>query len=228
MTQRQAAIILIAMVAHNVNKAYCDSIGDTSQKVWDESPEWQKESAIAGVEAQLANPDMTPEQRHNSWYDHKVADGWKYGQVKDAEKKTHPCLVGYCMLPEKERVKDYLFGAVVSSLVPEFAAALSDNSEVGESGSAEAAAPAAELAPAPTTPADLKPATEEVKADAELGNKEPEQEKAEPAPADLGPGIFEEESYEAAENQYTKDLNELSDKAGIGGLDSAGPAAMAE
>lgn len=188
MTQRQAAIILIAMVAHNVNKAYCDAIGDTSQKEWDESPEWQKNSAVAGVEAQLANPDMTPEQRHNSWYDHKVADGWKYGQVKDAEKKTHPCLVGYGMLPEKDRVKDYLFGAVVSSLVPEFAAALASSEEVVEG--PDNADVKMQLDPAPELAPSSATAVEEVKSE----QVEEKVSDDTPAPSDLGPGIFEEES----------------------------------
>jgi hypothetical protein len=43
-------VCLIAMVAHEVNKAYCQSIGDNSQPTWREAPEWQTDSAINGVE----------------------------------------------------------------------------------------------------------------------------------------------------------------------------------
>jgi len=32
----------IAKVAHEVNRAYCISIGDNSQQSWECSPEWQK------------------------------------------------------------------------------------------------------------------------------------------------------------------------------------------
>lgn len=106
----------IAKACHEANKAYCQSIGDTSQVPWDSAPDWQKESAIKGVLFRLRNPDSTPEDLHNSWCEEKLANGWMYGEVKDAEKKTHPCLVGYTSLPKEQRFKDELFGAIVNAL----------------------------------------------------------------------------------------------------------------
>lgn len=105
----------IAKVAHEVNRAYCTAIGDDSQPEWDVAPEWQRESAIAGVQAHLDGA-LTPEESHESWSAVKLAEGWTYGEVKDPEAKTHPCLVPYSDLPLEQRVKDYLFGAVVRSL----------------------------------------------------------------------------------------------------------------
>lgn len=107
---------LIAQVAHEINRAYCDSLGDASQPAWADVPEWQQASALAGVDMHLANPDATPEQSHASWLAQKVADGWVYGEVKDAEKKQHPCCVPYDELPPEQKAKDYLFRAVVHSL----------------------------------------------------------------------------------------------------------------
>lgn len=106
-------VTLIAMLAHEANRAYCMGLGDLSQLVWDEAPDWQKESAIAGVNMHLANPNATPEDSHASWLAQKVADGWIYGPVKDAEKKEHPCCVPYDALPESQRAKDYIFRGVV-------------------------------------------------------------------------------------------------------------------
>ena len=40
---RDAEIVQIAMVAHETNRAYCESIGDNSQPKWEDAPEWQKE-----------------------------------------------------------------------------------------------------------------------------------------------------------------------------------------
>lgn len=102
---------LIAEICHNVNKAYCESIGDHSQPSWEEAPDWQKESAINGVEFHLDN-DVTPEQSHMNWYVEKDKAGWVYGEVKDPEKKTHPCMVSYSKLPIEQRTKDFLFKAV--------------------------------------------------------------------------------------------------------------------
>ena len=106
----------IARVAHQINLAYCASLGDTSQPAWSDAPEWQKQSALAGVDMHLANPDATPEQSHESWLAQKVADGWVYGEVKDAEAKTHPCCRPYEELPPEQKAKDFLFRAVVHEL----------------------------------------------------------------------------------------------------------------
>lgn len=109
-------VLVIARVAHEINRAYCASLGDTSQPAWEDAPEWQQQSAIAGVEMHLANPDATPEQSHESWLAQKVADGWVYGEVKDAEKKEHPCCRPYDELPPEQKSKDYLFRSVVHML----------------------------------------------------------------------------------------------------------------
>ena len=106
---------LIAMVAHEVNRAYCTAIGDDSQPSWLDAPDWQKESAINGVIFHIEN-DVTPEDSHENWMSHKKADGWVWGEVKDPDKKTHPCMISYHLLPQEQRVKDYLFKSLVDSL----------------------------------------------------------------------------------------------------------------
>ena len=105
--------IAIAMMCHAINAAYCQSMGDDSQPTWDDTPESHKQSLIAGVEMHLANPDATPEQSHESWYKVKEAEGWKYGEVKDMEKKEHPCFLPYEELPDAQKAKDYLFRTTV-------------------------------------------------------------------------------------------------------------------
>lgn len=106
-------IATIAMLCHAVNAAYCLSQGDESQPSWQEAPDWQKNRTMLGVEMHLNNPDASPEQSHESWYAQKEADGWKYGDVEDAEKKEHPCFLPYAELPDAQKAKDYLFKAVV-------------------------------------------------------------------------------------------------------------------
>jgi hypothetical protein len=106
----------IAQVCHEANRAYCRTLGDVSQPSWEDAPAWQRESAISGVLGTLANPTMTPEQRHEQWWAEKRAAGWTYGEVKDAEKKEHPCCVPFAQLSEAQRRKDALFGAIVRTL----------------------------------------------------------------------------------------------------------------
>lgn len=107
--------IEIAQLAHEINRAYCASIGDNSQPPWAEAPAWQRESAVAGVRAQWFNKDPRPEASHEGWLAYKLADGWVYGPVKDPERKTHPCMVPYSELPPEQRAKDVLFVATVQA-----------------------------------------------------------------------------------------------------------------
>lgn len=105
----------VAKIAHEVNRAYCKAIGDDSQPSWDDAPDWQKQSAVNGVNFHHANPDAGPSASHESWLAEKQAAGWKYGPVKDPDIKEHPCFVPYDDLPLEQRVKDYLFSAVCAA-----------------------------------------------------------------------------------------------------------------
>lgn len=105
----------IAKICHEVNRAYCAALGDHSQPAWSDAPEWQRSSAIKGVEFTIANPDAPPSASHDSWLKEKRDTGWKYGSVKDPVRKEHPCFVPYDELPLEQKVKDYLFQAVVKS-----------------------------------------------------------------------------------------------------------------
>lgn len=106
----------IAQTAHELNKAYCESIGDNSQPSWEDAPEWQKSSAINGVKFHLENPDASPSASHDSWLKQKEEEGWTFGLIKDPEKKRHPCFVPYDQLPVEQRSKDYIFRQTVHSL----------------------------------------------------------------------------------------------------------------
>jgi hypothetical protein len=87
-----------------------------SQPIWKEAPDWQKESAVNGVKFHIANPDAGPSASHESWLKEKEEAGWKYGEVKDPEKKEHPCFVSYDELPASQKAKDALFIGVVDAL----------------------------------------------------------------------------------------------------------------
>ena len=106
----------IAQVSHELNKSYCESIGDHSQLPWDDAPDWQQNSAINGVNFHLENPDASPAASHNSWLKQKEEEGWKYGLVKNPQTKEHPCFVPYDELPVSQRSKDYIFRQTVHSL----------------------------------------------------------------------------------------------------------------
>ena len=107
----------IAQVAHEVNRAFCAANGDTSHLKWEDAPEWQRKSAIDGVEHFLANRDITPEETHEHWMKYKTENGWTQGPVKDEAKKEHPSMMPYSDLPLEEKIKDHLFRGVVGAMI---------------------------------------------------------------------------------------------------------------
>lgn len=106
----------LAKACHEANRVWCQANGDDTQKHWSEAEQWQRDSAIKGVEFRVNNPDAGHDAQHNSWMEEKVNDGWFFGEVKDAEAKTHPCIVPFEQLPEFQQKKDALFCAIVDVL----------------------------------------------------------------------------------------------------------------
>lgn len=43
---------------------------------------------------------------HEVWAQSRLSEGWRYGERRDDEAKTHPCLVPYEELPEIEKAYD--------------------------------------------------------------------------------------------------------------------------
>lgn len=109
-----ALIAACARAAHEANRSYCLALGDTSQLPWDEAPEWQRQSSRLGVESVLAGKG--PSAIHTDWLNHKREQGWTHGAVKDVDKKEHPCMVPYELLPPEQQMKDCIFVAVVGAL----------------------------------------------------------------------------------------------------------------
>lgn len=102
-------IVAAAAYAHEQNRLWCLELGDTSQMPWADAPEWQRTSCISGVRFLVSNDFPPPEASHENWLRDKAADGWTFGEVKDAEKKTHPCFRPYAELPHIQQYKDHLF-----------------------------------------------------------------------------------------------------------------------
>ena len=74
-----------------------------------------------GVLAIKGKVIIKPEQSHENWLKEKYEEGWVYGEKKNTDLSvgclTHPCMVPFSMLPKEQQMKDYLFFAIVTTLL---------------------------------------------------------------------------------------------------------------
>ena len=54
----------------------------------------------------MALAERIAENVHENWAKGRIEEGWTYGEKRDDEKKTTPCLVPYADLPEIEKEYD--------------------------------------------------------------------------------------------------------------------------
>lgn len=69
-------------------------------------PQPMDTSNIVLPEALLDLTEQIAENVHENWSKGRVEEGWTYGEVRDDQKKTTPCLVPYDQLPESEKEYD--------------------------------------------------------------------------------------------------------------------------
>lgn len=50
--------------------------------------------------------ELIAKNTHEVWAEERMNNGWVYGQMRDDEKKHHPCLVPYEELDESEKRYD--------------------------------------------------------------------------------------------------------------------------
>ena len=81
---------------------------------WDERDEKFRNQFVEVIKKYFQQEKLpTPEEAHNSWWEAYKKMGWKYGEKRDPEKKTHPDMVPYDELPQDEKEKDAIFLAFV-------------------------------------------------------------------------------------------------------------------
>ena len=103
----------VAGICHEANRYIQYLLKEDQNESWENVSNHIHESAEDGVLSALEG--MTPEQLHHNWLVFKTHAGWVWGEVKDEEKKTHPCMLPYEELPENQRLKDRVFFAIVNA-----------------------------------------------------------------------------------------------------------------
>lgn len=83
-------------------------------ELWPEREETFRAQFVVYVDGLCGADEFpTPEEAHDSWWRAYEAMGWTYGPVRDVEKKTHPDMVPFDELEQREQDKDAVFLALV-------------------------------------------------------------------------------------------------------------------
>ena len=75
-----------------------------SDKTYDPRP--IDTSSVELPEELLRLGELLAKNTHDVWARQRIREGWVYGELRDAEQKTHPDLVPYEELPEGEKQYD--------------------------------------------------------------------------------------------------------------------------
>jgi hypothetical protein len=106
----------IAAICHTANNVLKTRLGEKPDPAWEEASQDQRQATMIGVGRHLAFSSITPKESHFIWCRSMQDQGWSYGPVKDAEKKTHPLLVPFEKLSPQDQAKDVLFVATVNAM----------------------------------------------------------------------------------------------------------------
>lgn len=106
----------IARVAHEVLRAYSEAVGSTHSEPWEDMPETERAREVGEVKAHIALETVSAAKAHELWCVQQHKEGWVWGLKKNDEKKKHPNLVPFDQLSFEQRVKSYMFCAVVRTL----------------------------------------------------------------------------------------------------------------
>jgi hypothetical protein len=96
----------IAVVIHEANRAIQKVMGQPIDPPWEEA-DWRQKSTLESIEA-MERGEVDFEEQHERWLTERTDEGWAYGPVKDADKKTSPLLLSWDNLPEQEKAKNYV------------------------------------------------------------------------------------------------------------------------
>lgn len=80
---------------------------------WAEREEAFRTQFLDVIERQMGpQRSESPEELHGSWVQAYLTMGWTYGEVRDPVAKTHPDLVPFSQLEQREQDKDAVFIAL--------------------------------------------------------------------------------------------------------------------
>jgi len=106
----------VARMVHQTDKAYCESIGDYSNKNWEQAEPADKKRMEDIVQFYTDNPLAMDCSIHNVWIKAMVMDGWVKGDEFNPFTKTHPGIIKFEEIPFEQQVRATIIRRVIGTL----------------------------------------------------------------------------------------------------------------
>lgn len=110
----------IAPIVHELIRSFNkhgQKKGYDVQPAWEDLDKKEQRRIIKAVALQIEKP-VNPRTSHARWMKAREKEGWSYGKKLDRANKKHTNFVDYRQLPDKEKIKDKLFGQVIKLISP--------------------------------------------------------------------------------------------------------------
>lgn len=106
-----------AQLVYEANSVLRSLFREPARSSWANTSEDVKDRVRSGVRTFMGSGFMaTPAEMHEQWLLHMKNTGWIYGEVEDAELKTHPNIRPYAELPIEQHTKDLMFTVLVETI----------------------------------------------------------------------------------------------------------------
>lgn len=103
----------IARVAHEACRTWAKLNDQPVPPSWDALDASCQAAIIMGV--RFSWDGVAVSELHNRWVKYMYAQGWKFGPIRDMEKRVSPNLISFEQLPFREQIKDHIFKGVVDT-----------------------------------------------------------------------------------------------------------------
>ena len=107
--KKYRTLLDIAQECHAKNNELMMMNGEEQRGSWETLDRHTKFITLKSVIKALENPNLTAKEMHDEWMNNKIEDGWKFGDVKDAELKTHPLIIDFELMNDIDKMKDQNF-----------------------------------------------------------------------------------------------------------------------
>ena len=107
--KKYRTLLDIAQECHAKNNELMMMNGEEQRGSWGTLDRHTKFITLKSVIKALENPNLTAKEMHDEWMNNKIEDGWKFGDVKDAELKTHPLIIDFELMNDVDKMKDQNF-----------------------------------------------------------------------------------------------------------------------